>query len=43
MALSRPPRDDERAKAEELLGRNGNNLQQLALLLFNMSEFLYVD
>ena len=43
MALSRPPESAEREKAEQLLKSNGNNLQQLALLLFNMSEFLYVD
>jgi hypothetical protein len=42
-ALGRPPGTDERATALQLLKRNGNNLQQLALLLFNMSEFLYVD
>jgi hypothetical protein len=43
IALSRSPNSAEREKAGQLLERNGNNLQQLALLLFNMSEFLYVD
>ena len=43
MALSRVPTPAERAKAQQFLERNDNNLQQLALLLFNMSEFLYVD
>jgi hypothetical protein len=43
MALSRPPEAAERAKAAQFLESNGGNFQQLALLLFNMSEFLYVD
>jgi mono/diheme cytochrome c family protein len=43
VALSRTPQDAERAKAEQFLARNSNSLQQLALLVFNMSEFLYVD
>ena len=43
MALSRTPDADERAKATQFLQSSGGNLQQLALLLFNMSEFLYVD
>ena len=47
LALARPPEAPERAKAEEYLARgardNHNNYQRLCLLLFNMSEFLYVN
>ncbi|MDQ6708370.1 MAG: PSD1 and planctomycete cytochrome C domain-containing protein [Acidobacteriota bacterium] len=43
LALARPPDDAERAKAQEYLAHNQNNLQRLCLLLFNMSEFLYVN
>ena len=43
LTLGRAPEPAERTKAEDFLRRNGNNLQQLGLLLFNMSEFLYVD
>lgn len=42
LALARSPEPAERAKAESFLARNGNNFQRLCLLLFNMSEFLYV-
>jgi hypothetical protein len=43
IALGRAPEPAERTKAQQFLRQNGNNLQQLGLLLFNMSEFLYVD
>ncbi|MFN7934967.1 MAG: PSD1 and planctomycete cytochrome C domain-containing protein [Bryobacteraceae bacterium] len=41
LALGRAPSDEERAKALAYLERN--SLQKLCLLLFNLSEFLYVD
>jgi hypothetical protein len=41
LALARPPDAAERARAEEYLSRN--SLERLCLLLFNMSEFLYVS
>ena len=41
LALGRLPTDTERQKAVEYLKRN--SLPQLCLMLFNMSEFLYVD
>ena len=43
MALARPPDPAERARAGDYLRRNGNDLRRLCLLLFNMSEFLYVN
>jgi hypothetical protein len=43
IALGRAPEADERARAQEFLGRNGNELWRLCLLIFNMSEFLYVN
>ncbi|MDQ2901262.1 MAG: DUF1553 domain-containing protein, partial [Acidobacteriota bacterium] len=43
LALARPPDAAERAKAQEYLAHNQNNAQRLCLLLFNMSEFLYVN
>jgi hypothetical protein len=43
LALARAPEPAERARAEEYLRRNGNRLQRLCLLIFNMSEFLYVN
>ena len=43
MALARPPEAAERARAQEYLARNNQNLQRLCLLLFNMSEFVYVN
>jgi mono/diheme cytochrome c family protein len=41
LALGRPPEARERAKAQEYIARN--NLDRFCLLLFNMSEFLYVN
>ncbi len=41
LALGRPPTAQERATAVAYLERN--SLPQLGLLLFNMSEFVYVD
>jgi hypothetical protein len=41
LALGRQPDSEERAKARDYLSRNG--LERLCLLLFNMSEFLYVN
>ena len=41
LALSREPDAAERARAQDYLSRNGP--ERLCLLLFNMSEFLYVD
>jgi hypothetical protein len=41
LALGRPPEPEERAKAQEYIARN--NLERFCLLLFNMSEFLYVN
>jgi hypothetical protein len=41
LALGRSPAEDERKTALEYLGRN--NLQRLCLMLFNLSEFIYVD
>ena len=41
LALGRPPDADERAHAEDYLKRN--SLERLCLLVFNMSEFLYVN
>jgi hypothetical protein len=40
-ALGRPPDAEERAKAQEYIRHN--NLDRFCLLLFNMSEFLYVN
>jgi cytochrome c553 len=42
-ALCRLPSAEERARAQAYQARNGNQLRFLGLLLFNMSEFLYVD
>jgi len=39
--LGRPPEAEERVKADEYVARN--SLERLSLLLFNMSEFLYVN
>jgi hypothetical protein len=41
LALGRAPDKAERARAEEYVSRN--DLERLGLLLFNMSEFLYVN
>ncbi len=41
LALGRQPDADERARAQDYLTRN--NLERLCLLVFNMSEFLYVN
>jgi mono/diheme cytochrome c family protein len=41
LALGRPPDADERAHAQDYLSRN--SLDRLCLLMFNMSEFLYVN
>jgi hypothetical protein len=41
MALGRPPSSDERLKAGAFLQRNP--LERFCLLLFNLSEFVYVD
>jgi hypothetical protein len=41
LALGRPPDASERARAVEYLNRN--SLDRLCLMVFNMSEFLYVD
>lgn len=41
LALGRQPEAAERAKAQEYLTRNGP--ERLCLLIFNMSEFLYVN
>ena len=43
IALGRSPEAEERERAQDYLRRNGNNLERLCLLLFNMSEFLYVN
>ncbi len=43
IALGRAPEADERIHAQEFLSRNGNELWRLCLLIFNMSEFLYVN
>jgi mono/diheme cytochrome c family protein len=43
IAVGRAPEADERTHAQEFLGRNGNELWRLCLLIFNMSEFLYVN
>ena len=40
-AFGRAPTADEKAKALEFLA--ANSLPRLCLLMFNMSEFLYVD
>jgi hypothetical protein len=41
LALGRPPRDNDRARALEFVQRQG--WAELARLLFNTSEFLFVD
>ncbi len=41
LALARPPTADEAETALDYLERN--SLPQLCLMLFNMSEFVYVD
>ncbi|HSU67450.1 MAG TPA: DUF1553 domain-containing protein, partial [Tepidisphaeraceae bacterium] len=41
LALGRPPEPEERAKAQEYIARN--DLDRFCLLLFNMSEFVYVN
>lgn len=41
LAFGRLPSEQERGNALEYLGRN--SLQRLCLLMFNMSEFIYVD
>jgi hypothetical protein len=41
LAFGRPPTDDERQTALDYLRRN--SLARLCLLMFNMSEFIYVD
>ena len=41
LAFARPPAADERASALDYLKRN--SLSKLCLLMFNMSEFIYVD
>ncbi len=41
LAMGRAPGADERQTAAEYLRRN--NLQRLCLMLFNLSEFIYVD
>jgi hypothetical protein len=41
LALGRAPDAAERAKAEQYLASNGP--ERLCLLIFNMSEFLYVN
>jgi len=43
IALARPPEPEERGHAQEFLERNHNELWRLCLLIFNMSEFLYVN
>ena len=43
IALSRSPEAAERARAQEYLARNNQNLQRLCLLLFHMSEFVFVN
>jgi hypothetical protein len=41
LALGRAPDSEERRKAKEVVERQG--LSRLCLLIFNMSEFVYVD
>jgi len=41
LALGRPPAPQERETATDYLKRN--SLERLALLIFNMSEFIYAD
>jgi hypothetical protein len=41
LALGRAPEADERARAQQYLSRN--SMDRLCLLIFNMSEFLYVN
>jgi hypothetical protein len=41
LALGRGPNDDERAAAEEFL--QGEPLRELALAMFNLNAFLYVE
>jgi hypothetical protein len=41
LAFGRPPTSEERQTALDYLKRN--SLPRLCLLLFNMSEFIYVD
>jgi hypothetical protein len=41
LALARPPDQAERTRAQEYLSHN--SLDRLCLLVFNMSEFLYVN
>jgi len=41
LALGRPPDAEERAKAQDYLSRS--SLERLCLLVFNMSEFMYVN
>jgi hypothetical protein len=41
LALGRAPDPAERARAQQYLSRN--SLDRLCLLVFNMSEFLYVN
>ena len=41
IAFGRDPSEDERKTAVEYLGRN--SLTRLCLLMFNMSELIYVD
>ena len=41
LAFGRPPNEKERQMAIDYLRRN--SLPRLCLLLFNMSEFIYVD
>jgi hypothetical protein len=40
-ALGRAPEAEERAKAQQYVARN--SLERLCLLIFNMSEFVYVN
>jgi hypothetical protein len=41
LAFGRPPSAEERQTALDYLRRN--SLERLCLLMFNMSEFIYVD
>ena len=41
LAFARPPNEKERQTALDYLRRN--SLPRLCLLMFNMSEFIYVD
>ena len=43
IALSRPPSSGEKDKAVTYIGNDSNRVKNLAWLLFNLDEFIYVQ